>query len=91
MLIGAIGPSHSRSFTLLGDTVSTTLRIQELTSELAQPILLGSTVSKQLNGSNLQSQGSYLLPGLAIPHTLFAPAPTATVISVFPKSIRDAG
>lgn len=91
VLIGSIGPSHSRSFTLLGDTVSTTLRIQEMTSELAQPILLGSTVSKQLNGSNLQSQGSYLLQGLAIPHTLFAPAPTAEVISVLPKSIRDTG
>jgi len=72
-LIGSIGPAHRRSLTLLGDTVTITLRIQEMTAELAQPILLGECVTRQLNDAALESQGSYLLSGLRIPHTLFAP------------------
>jgi len=72
-LIGSIGPAHRRSLTLLGDTVTITLRIQEMTAELAQPILLGECVARQLNDAALESQGSYLLNGLRIPHTLFAP------------------
>jgi len=79
VLIGSIGPAHRRSLTLLGDTVTITLRIQEMTAELAQPILLGECVSRQLHDTNLESQGSYLLTGLRIPHTLFAPLSTDAV------------
>lgn len=85
VLIGSLGPAHRRSYTLLGDTVSITLRIQEMTAELAQPILLGECAARQLDGAILQSQGSYLLAGLRIPHTLFAPTPVANV-SVFPPA-----
>ena len=74
VLIGSIGPSHRRTHTLLGDTVTITLRIQEMTSELAQPILLGECVARQLSDQKLESQGSYLLAGLRTPHVLFAPA-----------------
>ena len=73
-LIGSIGPAHRRSHSLLGDTVTITLRVQELTQELAQPILIGECAARQLNDQQLISQGSYLLSGLRIPHTLFAPA-----------------
>lgn len=58
---------------MLGDTVTITLRIQEMTAELAQPILLGECVARQLTGETLDSQGSYLLSGLRTPHVLFAP------------------
>jgi hypothetical protein len=44
-----------------------------MTAELAQPILLGPCVARQLNEQALESQGSYLLAGLTTPHTLFAP------------------
>ncbi len=74
-LVGSIGPAHRRSHTLLGDTVVITLRIQELTAELAQPILIGECAARQLHGEKLRSQGSFLLSGLTIPHTLFAPSP----------------
>lgn len=74
VLIGSIGPAHRRSHSLLGDTVTITLRVQELTEELAQPILIGECAARQLSDSQLVSQGSYLLSGLRIPHTLFAPA-----------------
>ena len=60
-------------FALLGETVTITLRIQDMTAELAQPILVGECAARQLSDQNLQSQGSYLLSGLRIPHTLFAP------------------
>jgi adenylate cyclase len=72
-LIGSIGPAHRRSHTLLGDTVAITLRIQEMTADIAQPILIGECAARQLGDQALESQGSYLLSGLKIPHVLFAP------------------
>jgi class 3 adenylate cyclase len=73
VLIGSIGPAHRRTHALLGETVSIALRIQEMTAELAQPILLGECAARQLRDEALQSQGSYLLSGLKTPHVLFAP------------------
>lgn len=73
VLIGSIGPAHRRTHTLLGDTVAITLRIQEMTAELAFPILLGECIARQLSDMDLQSQGSYLLSGLTVPHVLYAP------------------
>jgi Predicted transmembrane sensor domain len=75
VLIGSIGPAQRRTHTLLGETVTIVLRIQEMTAELAQPILIGAQAARQLQGEDLQSQGSYLLNGLRTPHTLYAPAP----------------
>ena len=77
-LIGSIGPANRRTHTLLGDTVTITLRIQEMTAELAQPILVGECVARQLSEFGLESQGSYLLSGLRIPHLLFAPSANET-------------
>lgn len=75
VLLGSIGPAHRRTHTLLGDTVAITLRIQEMTAELAQPILLGECAARQLGNEHLESQGSYLLSGLRTLHVLFAPQP----------------
>lgn len=80
-LIGSIGPAHRRTHTLLGETVTIALRIQEMTAELAQPILIGECAARQLDNETLQSQGSYLLDGLTIPHVLFAPKPEAVDIA----------
>ena len=73
VLIGSIGPAQRRTHTLLGDTVTITLRIQEMTAELASPILIGECAARQLSDQKLESQGSYLLAGLRTPHVLFAP------------------
>jgi adenylate cyclase len=73
VLIGSIGPSQRRTHTLLGDTVTITLRIQEMTAELALPILIGECAARQLGDQKLESQGSYLLTGLRTPHVLFSP------------------
>ena len=74
VLIGSIGPAQRRTHTLLGDTVTITLRIQEMTTELALPILIGECAARQLSDQRLESQGSYLLAGLRTPHVLFAPS-----------------
>ena len=57
---------------MLGDSVVITLRIQEMTAELAQPVLVGECAARHLSDHHLESQGSYLLKGLRKPHTLFA-------------------
>jgi len=71
-LIGSIGPARRRSYTLLGDTVTIALRIQEMTTELALPILLGEGAARLLYDQRLESQGRYLLSGLRVPQTLYA-------------------
>ncbi|WP_417551943.1 CHASE2 domain-containing protein [Marinomonas fungiae] len=72
-LVGSIGPVNRRHHTLLGDTVTIVLRIQEMTQDLAQPILIGECAARDLSGNELDSQGSFLLDGLTTPHVLFAP------------------
>lgn len=73
-LVGSIGPAHRRSHTLLGDTVTIVLRIQEMTQDLAQPILIGECAARDLlHAEEIDSQGSFLLDGLTTPHVLFAP------------------
>lgn len=72
-LVGSIGPAHRRHHTLLGDTVTIVLRMQEMTQDLAQPILIGECAARDLHGDRLESQGSFLLDGLTTPHVLFAP------------------
>lgn len=84
-LIGSIGPAHRRAQILLGDTVTVVLRVQEMTADLAQPLLLGEIAARQLQGINLQSQGSYLLAGLKNPHVLYAPSPERS----YSKDDRD--
>jgi len=73
VLIGSIGPAHRRTHTVLGETVTITLRIQEMTADLAHPVLIGECAARQLAEQGLISQGSYLLNGLRNPHILYAP------------------
>lgn len=73
VLVGSIGPAHRRTHTMLGDTVTLTLRIQEMTEELAQPILVGECAARDLRGEGLTSQGAFLLNGLKAPQVIYAP------------------
>ena len=72
VLVGSVGPAHRRGHVLLGDTVTIVLRIQELTADLAQPILFGGVAARKLKEEKLESQGHFLLDGLRNPHHLFA-------------------
>lgn len=72
VLMGSIGPAQRRSHTLLGDTVTIALRVQEMTAELALPVLVGESAARLAGDPGLQSQGRFLLPGLRAPHTLYS-------------------
>lgn len=73
VLVGSIGPAHCRSHSVLGRTVTKVLRIQEMTADLAQPILIGQQAAQCLEEKQLESQGDFLLAGLQKPHRLYAP------------------
>jgi adenylate cyclase len=73
VLIGSIGPAHNRTHSILGQTVTKVLRIQEMTADLAQPILIGPKAARHLDENRLESQGDYLLAGLQQPSRLYAP------------------
>ncbi len=72
VLMGSIGPAQRRSHALLGDTVTIALRVQEMTAELALPVLVGEGAARLAGDQSLQSQGRYLLPGLRVPQTLYS-------------------
>jgi len=74
-LVGSIGPARRRTHTLLGDTVTIAMRVQELTAELALPVLVGENAAALAPDAALQSQGRYLLSGLKVPQTLYALTP----------------
>ena len=78
VLMGSIGPAKRRANTLCGETVTITLRIQEMTADLASPILIGEVAARFLTGAGLQSLGHYMLPGLITGHTLYTPAAIET-------------
>ena len=73
VLRGSIGPASRRAHTLCGETVSVTLRIQEMTADLSYPILIGEVAARYLQDVPLKSLGHYILPGLTTAHILFAP------------------
>ena len=78
VLMGSIGPAKRRAQALCGDTVSITLRIQEMTADLASSILIGEVAARFLSDAELQSLGHYMLPGLTSSHALFTPSVVAT-------------
>lgn len=72
-LVGSIGPKNRRHHSLLGETVTIAIRLQEMTQDLAQPILIGECAARSIQNGQLESQGSFLLEGLTTPHVLFVP------------------
>jgi len=69
-LLGSFGPSGRRVHTVLGQTVTVALRLQELTADLAYPVLVGEVAADRIgvpfehNDLALKSLGTFLLPGL---------------------------
>ena len=78
VLMGSIGPAKRRARTLCGETVTIALRIQEMTADLASPILIGEVAARFLADAALESLGHYMLPGLITGHTLYAPTAIET-------------
>lgn len=78
VLVGSIGPAKRRAHTVCGETVTIALRIQEMTADLASPILIGEVAARFLPDMELQPLGHYMLPGLITSHALFTPSAVAT-------------
>ena len=74
VLMGSIGPAHRRAHALCGEAVSVTLRIQEMTADLASPILVGEVAARYISDVKLESLGHFLLPGLMNTHVLYTPS-----------------
>ncbi len=74
VLVGSFGPARRRVHTLLGKTVTTAIRLQEMTGDLSQPIICGEAMAKAWQDqTELHSLGRFLLPGLQKASELFAP------------------
>jgi adenylate cyclase len=69
-LLGSFGPAGRRVHTVLGQTVTIALRLQDLTAELAYPVLVGDEAAKRVgvpfehSDLALKPLGTFLLPGL---------------------------
>jgi len=74
-LVGSFGPAHRRTHAALGESVTIASRLQALTADLAQPILLGEGAAAHLAAGAVISLGSFLLEGLRSSHLVYAPPP----------------
>ncbi len=74
-LVGSFGPARRRTHTVLGETVTIASRLQALTADLAQPILIGEGAAAHLAPDTVTSLGSFLLEGLRRSHAVYALAP----------------
>jgi adenylate cyclase len=69
-LLGSFGPAGRRVHSVLGLTVTVAMRLQEMTAELAYPILVGAEAAGRIGLSfersdlALKPLGTFLLPGL---------------------------
>jgi adenylate cyclase len=79
-LVGSFGPARRRTHTVLGETVTVAVRLQGLTVDLAQPIVVGEQAASRLPKDAVISLGSFLLEGLRAPREVYAP-PSGTMRS----------
>ncbi|MDI1293001.1 MAG: adenylate/guanylate cyclase domain-containing protein [Methylobacter sp.] len=74
VLVGSFGPARRRTYTLLGKTVTTAIRLQAMTGELAQAIICGENIAGiWQDRAALVSLGKFLLPDRRQPTELFVP------------------
>jgi adenylate cyclase len=74
-LVGSVGPARRRTHTAMGETVSIAVRLQALTADLSQPVLLGEGAARRLPAESVISLGSFLLEGLRTARQVYAPPP----------------
>ena len=72
VLLGSMGLQTRRSPTLLGDAVTMAIKIQMMTSDLAEDILIGKNAAASLKEEERSLCGSFILPGLVSPCDIFA-------------------
>jgi adenylate cyclase len=70
--VGSVGLSRRRSHLVLGRAVMVASRIQEMTGELAHPILVGEGAAARISRHRIHSKGNFLLEGLVTPCHIYA-------------------
>lgn len=70
--VGSFGLARRRTHLAIGHPVTMAALLQEMTIELAHPILLGEGIVASLGGHRLVSQGVFLLEGLKTPSHIYA-------------------
>ena len=74
ILVATLGPAQRREHTVIGKTVTTAIQLQEMTTELALPILLGNAAADKLSESvQLETQGAFLLKDAQQAIEIFTP------------------
>ena len=69
-LLGSFGPAGRRVHAVLGQTITVAMRLQDMTAELAYPVLVGAQAAERIgvpferSDLALKPLGSFLLPGL---------------------------
>ena len=69
-LLGSFGPAARRVHSILGQTITIAIRLQDMTPELAYPVLVGPETAERIgvpfehSDLALKPLGSFLLPGL---------------------------
>jgi adenylate cyclase len=70
--VGSFGLARRRTHLAIGHPVTMATLLQEMTIELAHPILLGEGIAANLGSQQLVSQGVFLLEGLKTPSHIYA-------------------
>ena len=70
--VGSFGLARRRTHLAIGRTITAAARLQEMTAELAHPILIGEGSAALIGIHCLESQGVFLLEGLKIPCHIYA-------------------
>lgn len=72
-LVGSFGPARRRAHTALGEPVTVATRLQALTADVAESLLLGPTLAASVkDDQRLVPLGEFLLEGLRQPRQIFA-------------------
>lgn len=70
--VGSFGLARRRTYLVMGRAVTIAVRLEEMTIELAHPILIGETLAAYLGTHQLESQGVFLLDGIVSPCHIYA-------------------
>lgn len=70
--VGSFGLARRRTHLVMGRAVTIAIRLEEMTVELAHPILIGENLAAYLGPHHLESQGVFLLDGIVSPCHIYA-------------------
>lgn len=70
--VGSFGLARRRTHLAMGRAITLAVRLEQMTVELAHPILIGENLAAYLGQYQLESQGVFLLEGIVSPCHIYA-------------------